>query len=170
MSIFISIASYQDPLLVSTIFSAYNNADKKDDLIFSICDQSDNGIKINDIAFANQIHYEHVDPLFSKGPCWARHRAQGFFNGEDFFLQIDSHTQFAPSWDKILTEQLEKISAIQSDDNYFKKPVITSYPRGFKVLDFEKGLFSSGITSKTFIEYSDFKYSHRAIYLVRLFF
>jgi hypothetical protein len=142
MSIFISIASYQDPLLVSTIFSAYNNAGKKDDLIFSICDQSDNGIKIDKIAFSNQIHYEHVDPLLSKGPCWARRRAQSFFNEEDFFLQIDSHTQFAPNWDKIFTEQLEKISAIQSDDNYFKKPVITSYPRSFKVLDFEKGLFS----------------------------
>ena len=37
MSIFISIASYQDPLLVSTIFSAYNNAANKDELIdFSI--------------------------------------------------------------------------------------------------------------------------------------
>ena len=58
MSIFISIASYQDPLLVSTIFSAYNNADKKDDLIFSICDQSDNGINVNEIAFAKQIHYD----------------------------------------------------------------------------------------------------------------
>ena len=32
MSIFISIASYQDPLLVSTIFGAYNNATKKDEL------------------------------------------------------------------------------------------------------------------------------------------
>tara|TARA_B100001173_G_scaffold24779_1_gene19590 strand:+ start:64 stop:1065 length:1002 start_codon:yes stop_codon:yes gene_type:complete len=142
MSIFISIASYQDPLLVSTIFSAYNNAEKKDDLIFSICDQSDDGIEVNEISFSNQIHYEHVDPLFSKGPCWARHRAQSFFNEEDFFLQVDSHTQFAPGWDKIFTEQLEKISTIQSDDNYFKKPVITSYPRSFKVLDFDKGLFS----------------------------
>ena len=35
MSIFISIASYQDPLLVSTIFSAYENAENKNDLIFS---------------------------------------------------------------------------------------------------------------------------------------
>ena len=83
MSIFISIASYQDPLLVSTIFSAYNNAKDKDDLVFSICDQSDNGIAINEVAFSNQIHYEHVDPLFSKGPCWARHRAQSFFNDEE---------------------------------------------------------------------------------------
>ena len=51
MSIFISIASYQDPLLVSTIFSAYENAENKSDLIFSICDQSDNEIKINEIKF-----------------------------------------------------------------------------------------------------------------------
>ena len=86
MSIFISIASYQDPLLVSTIFSAYNNANKKDDLIFSICDQSDNGINVNEIAFAKQIHYEHVDPLFSKGPCWVRHRAQKVFLMERTFF------------------------------------------------------------------------------------
>ena len=141
MSIFISIASYQDPLLVSTIFSAYENAENKNDLIFSICDQSDNTIDINGITFSDQIHYDHVDPLFSKGPCWARHRAQSFFNEEDFFLQVDSHTQFAPKWDSIFIKQLEKISANQEIDEYFKKPIITSYPRSFKVLDFEKGLF-----------------------------
>ena len=148
MSIFISIASYQDPLLVSTIFSAYENAENKSDLIFSICDQSDNEIKINEIKFSKQIHYDHVDPLFSKGPCWARHRAQNFFNGEDFFLQIDSHTQFAPRWDSIFIEQLEKISAIQKNDGYFKKPIITSYPRSFKVKDFEKGLFELNVGDK----------------------
>ena len=141
MSIFISIASYQDPLLVSTIFSAYENAENKNDLIFSICDQSDNAIRANEISFSDQIHYDHVNPLFSKGPCWARHRAQNFFNEEDFFLQVDSHTQFAPEWDSIFIKQLEKISANQEIDEYFKKPIITSYPRSFKVLDFEKGLF-----------------------------
>ena len=141
MSIFISIASYQDPLLVSTIFSAYENAENKNDLIFSICDQSDNTIDINGVTFSDQIHYDHVDPLFSKGPCWARHRAQSFFNEEDFFLQVDSHTQFAPKWDSIFIKELEKISANQEIDEYFKKPIITSYPRSFKVLDFEKGLF-----------------------------
>ena len=99
MSIFISIASYQDPLLVSTIFSAYNNATNKDELIFSICDQSDNPVNIEDLTFEKQVRYEHVDPVFSKGPCWARHRAQSFYQGEDYFLQIDSHTQFLPNWD-----------------------------------------------------------------------
>ena len=141
MSIFISIASYQDPLLISTIFSAYENAENKSALMFSICDQSDIPIKVKEISFSNQIQYDHVDPSFSKGPCWARHRAQNFFNEEDYFLQIDSHTQFAPKWDSIFIKQLEKISDNQKNDEYYKKPIITSYPRSFKVLDFDKGLF-----------------------------
>ena len=45
MSIFISIASYRDPLLVSTIFSAYGNAEMKEELIFGICDQTAEPIK-----------------------------------------------------------------------------------------------------------------------------
>jgi len=141
MSIFISIASYQDPLLTSTIFSAYLNAKNKDELVFSICDQSNKGINISGFEFANQIHYEHIDPQLSKGPCWARSRTQKFFTNEDFFLQIDSHTQFDVNWDIVFINQLEKISSNSSDDSYFKKPIITSYPRPFNVVDFEKGLF-----------------------------
>tara|TARA_Y100001970_G_scaffold76942_1_gene97755 strand:- start:8789 stop:9790 length:1002 start_codon:yes stop_codon:yes gene_type:complete len=148
MSIFISIASYQDPLLVSTIFSAYENAQNKDQLVFSICDQSDEGIQLEEVEFKDQIHYEHVDPLFSKGPCWARHRAQNFFNNENYFLQIDSHTQFAKDWDEIFIEQLNKISSIKSDDGYHEKPIITSYPRGFEVMDFDKGIFGLHMEDK----------------------
>tara|TARA_B100000965_G_scaffold342563_1_gene311836 strand:+ start:86 stop:1087 length:1002 start_codon:yes stop_codon:yes gene_type:complete len=148
MSIFISIASYQDPLLVSTIFSAYENAQNKDQLVFSICDQSDDGIQLEEVEFKDQIHYEHVDPLFSKGPCWARHRTQTFFNNENYFLQIDSHTQFAKDWDEIFIEQLNKISSIKSDDGYHEKPIITSYPRGFEVMDFDKGIFGLHMEDK----------------------
>ena len=82
-----------------------------------------------------------MDPIFSKGPCWARHRAQSFFNDEDFFMQIDSHTQFSKDWDVIFEGQLNKIYSNAKDDDYFTKPIITSYPRSFKVLDFDKGLF-----------------------------
>jgi len=141
MSIFISIASYQDPLLVSTIFSAYQNASEKDALVFGVCDQSDNPDNILDIEFAKQIHYDHVDPLFAKGPCWARQRAQSFFQDEDYFLQIDSHTQFSPGWDAKFINELNKIESMGASDDYFAKPIITSYPRSFEVLDFEKGLF-----------------------------
>ena len=140
MSIFISIASYQDPLLVSTIFGAYNNAHDKSSLVFGICDQSDKPIDISSFNFKNQIHYDYVEPLLSKGACWARHRIQNFFNNEDYYLQIDSHTQFLPNWDKQFISEVTKIES-RSFDKYFQKPIITSYPRGFKVLDFDNGLF-----------------------------
>ena len=89
-------------------------------------------MKVDDLPFANQIRYEHVDPVFAKGPCWARHRAQSFYQGEDYFLQIDSHTQFLPNWDVLFEEALLKIEAEQINDNYFAKPIITSYPRSFQ--------------------------------------
>ena len=40
MKIFISIASYQDPLLETTIRGAFDNADKPENLFFGVCDQS----------------------------------------------------------------------------------------------------------------------------------
>mgnify|MGYP002630472724 FL=1 len=134
--------------MVSTIFGAYNNARNKDELIFSICDQSDDPINIDDLDFADQVRYEHVNPVFSKGPCWARHRAQTFYQEEDYFLQIDSHTQFLPNWDELFKEALLKIEAAGLTDGYFAKPIITSYPRSFKVLDFERGLFELNTEDK----------------------
>ena len=121
MSIFISIASYQDPLLVSTIFGAYNNAHDKSSLVFGICDQSDKPIDISSFNFKNQIHYDYVEPLLSKGACWARHRIQNFFNNEDYYLQIDSHTQFLPNWDKQFISEVTKIES-RSSNKYFQKP------------------------------------------------
>jgi len=89
-----------------------------------------------------------VDPVFSKGPCWARHRAQTFYQEEDYFFQIDSHTQFLPNWDELFKEALWKIEGAGSIDSYFTKPIITSYPRSFKVIDFDQGLFELNIGNK----------------------
>ena len=125
--IFISVASYQDPLLLETLCSAYENAENKDALVFGVCEQADSGIDIQSINFKNQIKYELLDPVMAKGPCWARARVQQLMTDEEYFLQIDSHTIFTKSWDKILLNYhswLEKCL-----ENNF---VITGYPRGFK--------------------------------------
>ena len=74
--IFISVASYQDPLLLETLCSAYENADNKDNLVFGVCEQADSGIEIQSISFERQIKYELLDPVMAKGPCWARARIQ----------------------------------------------------------------------------------------------
>ena len=125
--IFISVASYQDPLLLETLCSAYQNAENKDNLVFGVCEQADIGINVQSINFKDQIKYELLDPVMAKGPCWARARIQNLISNEDYFIQIDSHTIFAKNWDKILINYhswLEKCLK-----NNF---VITGYPRGFK--------------------------------------
>ena len=40
MKIFISIASYQDPMLELTILNAYEKAKRPENLVFGVCDQS----------------------------------------------------------------------------------------------------------------------------------
>ena len=89
MKIFISIASYQDPMLEITVKSAYENASFPENLVFGICDQSVNPINLDSLSFSDNIHYDHVDPLLSNGPCWARERVQKFFNDEEYYLHID---------------------------------------------------------------------------------
>lgn len=127
MKIFISIASYQDPLLVETLCSAYTNAKYKENLVFGVCEQSRNGIDLDSLVFKKQVRYELVDPVMSKGACWARSRVQHFFKNEDFFLQIDSHTIFTNDWDHILLKNYFWIKE-SLQENF----VITGYPRAFK--------------------------------------
>ena len=87
MKIFISIASYQDPLLEATLRSAYDKSDMPKNLVFGVCDQSSKSLNLESIEFRSQIKYEHINPLYSKGPCWARSRIQDNFNEEDYYLQ-----------------------------------------------------------------------------------
>ena len=146
MKIFISIASYQDPMLTSTILSAYENADLPQNLIFGICDQSAKSIDLDNFSFENQIKYDLVDPVISEGPCWARTRVQKMFGNEDYYLQIDSHMQFKKGWDSYLIKNLNLIQSINT--NMHQLPIITCYPRSFEVIDFEKNVFELNSSDK----------------------
>ena len=139
MKIFISIASYQDPLLKATINSAFNNADSPENLIFGVCDQSNFPLDLEEFSFSSQIRFEHIDPKISEGPCWARKRVQQFFNNEDYYFQIDSHMQFEQGWDSYFKNYIEKIKNVGT--TYHQKPIITCYPRAFEVVDAENEIF-----------------------------
>jgi len=139
MKIFISIASYQDPLLGATLKSAFEKSNKPENLIFGVCDQSSVPLNLKSIKFNNQIIYEHIDPLHSKGPCWARSKIQKNFSNEDYYLQIDSHMQFEEGWDSYLIKYIKKIQSI--DTEIHQKPIITCYPRSFDVIDMESNKF-----------------------------
>lgn len=132
--IFISIASFRDPLLMYTIVRCWDNAVYKKNLVFSIVDQSFPQEKL-DLSlpcfdnFRDQIHYQHYEPHESLGCCWARARAQEPYNGEKYYCQIDSHTGWETEWD------LKFISSIAHLQQYHEKPLITGYPDPMSAID-----------------------------------
>ena len=131
MKIFISISSYRDPLLYNTIVDAYRNAKYKNNLVFGIVDQSFawETIDLKSLPFRDQIRYTRIDPLYTRGPCWARHLCQTLHSDEQFYLQIDSHTIFDSCWDQYLINEYWNVKA------FHDKPIITQYPAAFEAVD-----------------------------------
>lgn len=129
MTILINIASYRDKLLWDTVNDCLSNADYPDDLRFAIVDQNKIAYKIKSHPNCKLINYFHFSPELSRGPCWARSLGHGFYNGEDYVLQIDSHTVFDKGWDTILINSLNECQL----KNY--KSVITTYPPAFEFVD-----------------------------------
>ncbi|CAJ1421387.1 unnamed protein product [Effrenium voratum] len=66
-------------------------------------------------------------PEDARGPCWARYLAQLLWEGEELYLQLDSHMRFVPGWDQKARQQLE-LCALRSP-----KPVLCSYGRGYEL-------------------------------------
>lgn len=126
--IFISIASYRDPDLINTVRNCYDNAFNKKGLFFSILSQAENN-EHPDLTFIpkDQIRYLKVHWSESKGACWARSITTKDLLG-NFFLQIDSHSRFKKSWDKIIIDSFDNVSKYWSKDI-----IITNYPDPFEI-------------------------------------
>ena len=131
MTIFLSISSYKDPLLINTLQSAYKNAKNKDSIIFAVVDQNDQKLEVDNFDFFPQLRYHFLPAEFARGCAWARSLAQSLYMGEDYFLQVDSHTIFEQDWDEYFISFYKKLS------KKFYRPVISSYPRNFEIEDLE---------------------------------
>lgn len=128
-SIFISIASYCDPMLAFTIESARSQASDPERIFIGVVEQHLPG---QHGAFADEWERAHVrltrvDALESRGPCWARALAMALYQNEDWFLQIDSHTWFEPGWDERLVRWGEQLEARNS------RFIISCYPNPFEM-------------------------------------
>ena len=108
MSIYISIAAYEDPDLVDTIKSALDNARFPDKLVFGICLQYE---EEPDLSFLpkRQKRILSFDAYERPGLVRARFLLKKMFLKEDYFLQIDSHTVFDKDWDVRLVKDLNDL-------------------------------------------------------------
>ena len=123
--IFVSIASYRDPELVKTIDSMLSNAKDPNSLSVTIVwqhskeDQWDTLDKYENDDRFTIVDVDHKD---SMGVCWARNVVQQYYNGEEYYLQLDSHHRFEKDWDATLKDYLNYLRCIG-----YKKPLLTSY-------------------------------------------
>lgn len=116
MSIFVSIASYEDPTLARTIQRALDTADDPDGLVFGLGLQYE---EEPDLSFVpdKQLRTMSYHPHTRPGIVRIRYEISQMFDGEDYFLMIDSHMQFKKGWD---TELISVIKDLQVAKKTYK--------------------------------------------------
>lgn len=130
-TIFISIASYLDSMLLFTLEQAFSKAKYPGCIYAGVVDQhTDNRRQeITALPYSERIRYVHLTPQDTNGTCWARSLAFSLYDNESFLLQIDSHTLFEENWDEILMKQYWELMGLSP------KPLLTAYPRPFCISD-----------------------------------
>src|SRR5205085_10393674 len=98
-------------------------------LHFGVVDQSPAGSPRVAVPGRARLSLVRVDARDARGPCWARAIAMSLHDGEDWFLQLDSHMDFDPGWDDRLVKQALALGAPQ------RPLVISSYPDAFSFVD-----------------------------------
>jgi hypothetical protein len=127
--IFVSIASYRDQQLGATVKDCLGKAECKDRIRFGICWQ--HGDEETAPPFAPD------DPRFrvldvpwqqSRGAGWARAETMKLWQGEPWFLQVDSHCRFVYGWDRKLIEMAEDLR----ERTGTRKPLLSAYALAFR--------------------------------------
>ena len=130
-TIFISVASYRDPVCSVTLNSIYDNAAKPENVFVGICQQNKEGdedclntIDKNKKISKDNIRIMRVGYKEAKGPTYARYLCSTLYKDEEYFMQIDSHSKFVPNWDTKCINMIKKLK----DEHKVKKPLLSHYP------------------------------------------
>lgn len=126
-TIFVSVAAYQEPLLEFTLDNIFKLAKHPKRIFVGLFDQSnfDTTTWLSKKKYDANVRYLQIDPVQARGASWARSICNTLYCGEDYFLQIDSHTWFDKGWDVKLLKLMDAAKKKSA------KPVISTYPPPF---------------------------------------
>lgn len=106
--IFVSIASYRDQFLQSTIDSLFANASFPENIrvgcfVQIIPNTADEQTCLVTNDWGGRVSHKiaHAGGIFSVTKC-RNMASDGISADDDYFLQVDSHTRFMPEWDRQL--------------------------------------------------------------------
>lgn len=106
MTIFISIAAYEDPALIKTMRSAISNADRPDDIYFGVGLQYETPPYLSEFKNVRTLYWK---PDERPGIVKIRYEISKLYNNQAFYLQIDSHYGFTPGWDTRLCNTMVEL-------------------------------------------------------------
>jgi hypothetical protein len=121
--IFISIASYRDSQLVPTVVDLVTKAHEPALLRFGICWQHDPDDPPLPFTEDERFRILDVDWRNSRGACWARAEIMKLWDGEQWYLQTDSHCRFIQGWDTKLIRMMGQTES--------SKPILSTYASAF---------------------------------------
>jgi len=126
-TIFVQIASYRDVECQHTVKDLFEKATHPGRIFVGICWQcdpeEDSSCFVVEPPAPNNVRISKHHWRDSEGVCWARHKAQQLYAGEDYVLMIDSHMRFVESWDTLLIKELAACNS--------EKPLISCYPASY---------------------------------------
>ncbi len=108
--IFVSIAAYRDAQLVPTVEDCLRKADMPERVRFGVCWQHGEEETLPPSWGEERFRILGVPWFKSRGACWARAEVMTLWQGEPWFLQVDSHCRFRPGWDTFLIEQAASLA------------------------------------------------------------
>ena len=117
--IFINIASYRDLDLIRTIDDAREKAAFPNRLVFGVMLQDEEWM-LDRLRLMSDVKIIYCHYKEAKGVGYARNRINNeLYNGEEIFLQVDSHCRFYRNWDIGIAQQID-----ESPENSF----LTGFP------------------------------------------
>jgi hypothetical protein len=148
-SIFIQLASYHDFELGKTMYDAIYKSSKNHDIHFGVhhCYHKEKEVYVPQLPNLRLVESEAPEGI---GVGVSRSIANSLYDGQDYYLQIDSHTRFEYNWDQGLISILEYYKEFG-----FEKPLLTMYPGTYvynknlkEVINYSIDVTSTAFTGK----------------------
>jgi hypothetical protein len=106
VSIYVAIPTLEDPEIVNTISSAFANARLPQQVFIGVAFMTSSEFFEEYSEETDRVHPNvssaWFNPRMHKGVGIGRRNAKFAYNGQDYFLQVDSHTNFEQDWDAFL--------------------------------------------------------------------
>jgi hypothetical protein len=124
-SIFIQLASYHDYELPHTILDAISKSSGKYKINFGV---HHNYFEVDDVELPDlpNVKIQRSKAPHNLGMGISRGIAHRFYDGENYYLQVDAHTRFRENWDENYVSMIKHYKALG-----FEKPLLTSYPKNY---------------------------------------